>query len=116
MNANILNQIDEAIESAKAMLCEKITIYVEARLFLTISSPPSFRLLKQKFFPLNNYTIYVRSKEQMDEYALNIKNHYRDYYIEIQPITSTPFRTAAKIDISWKNKDKKGDISDDNTN
>ena len=56
------------------------------------------------------------SKGQMEEYVLNIKNHYRDYNIEIQPVTSSPFRTAAKINISWKNNDNKGDIRNDNTN
>ena len=115
MNANILNQIDEAIESAKEMLCKKITIHVEARLFLTISSPPPFRLLKQKYFSVNNYTIYVMSKGQMEECVLNIKNHYQNYNIEIQPVTSSPFRTSIKINISWKNNDKKGDIHNDST-
>lgn len=56
------------------------------------------------------------SKGQMEEYVLNIKNHYRDYHVETQPITSSPFRTSIMIDISWKNNDNKGVIRNDNTN
>lgn len=118
MNANILNKIDEAIESAKSRQHNKVSIQIESRVILVISSPPFFTLIKQKYnlsFE-DEYVLYVRAREQMEDYISIMKNHYKDYYIEIQPITSAPFRTAAKIDISWKNKDKKGDISDDNTN
>ena len=115
MNANILNQIDEAIESAKSMQYKEIIIHVEARFILTISSPPSFKLLKQKYVPLNNYTIYVMSKGQMEEYVLYIKNHYQNYNIEIQPVTSSAFRTSIKINISWKINDNKGEIHNDST-
>lgn len=116
MNANILNQIDEAIKSAKFRGGNKISIRIESTVILVISNPPFFTLTKHNAPFDDEYTLHVRTREQMDEYISNIKNHYKDYYIEIQSITSAPLRTASRIEISWENKKKKGDVNDDNTN
>lgn len=116
MKTNIFNQIDEAIEAAKSREFNKISIRIETRVVLVISSPAFFTLTKHNALFDDEYTLYVRTREQMEEYISNIKKHYKDFYIEIQPITSAPLRAASRIEISWKNKEKKGDVNDDNTN
>ena len=116
MKTNIFNQIDEAIESAKSRGGNKISIQIESTVILVISSPPFFTLTKHNAIFDDEYTLYVRTREQMEDYISNIKKHYKDFYIEIHPITSAPLRTASRIEISWKNKEKKGDVNDDNTN